>query len=545
MAEAVPSAAILPASAAATLDDAAEATGPLGTGTLRAVPLLDRPEESLEGLGRAGVYFTSAETAPLRALAERLAKIAPSASLLVHALPQDVRVSGIAWSEHPGTGSLDQIVVDAVPGLPESLFAGLGSPERVTVDPAAFRENGRFGASLRGVARADAQHDGGYRIERRDPSEPHPILTLEEAGKVARLVARAMNATDSAVEVVWAIGPSGAPEVWEIRFPSRRADERLRRALVAHELGRLRERYRFAQELFTRDSIDKILDVPTPMTRSLFERISGPDGARGRSLKWLGFPFDPDENQKCYSFLFDHAFIDTAAGFRALTAGLPLDIDASRHHLAASAEIRDLPKHLNFSRMTARDWLRLPLTALQVAAIPLRTTWHAFHLRKGYDERTRPELFAWIDRHRGADLTTYDAAALAGVVEEGERRIQHVYAQHQMADIFSILPIKMIERLTRLAGRDPFPFFNSTRLEVEAIYRRRCDRELLEVAEGKRARAEFLEEHGYRATPEWEFAEPRWREDAALLDEQVRRVREGAGVRKAGELRTAEEVARE
>ncbi|MBZ0253288.1 MAG: hypothetical protein K8I02_08110, partial [Candidatus Methylomirabilis sp.] len=162
-------------------------------------------------------------------------------------------------------------------------------------------------------------------------------------------------------------------------------------------------------------------------------------------------------------------------------------------------------------------------------------------MRRGYDDVIRPDLFAWIEARRAEDLPSLSAESLAASIEDGVERIQSIYAEHQLGDIFSIFPIKMIERLVRLAGGDPFPFFESTRAEVESIYRRQSEIDLLRYAEGEIPLETILRDHGWRGSPEWEFAEPRWREaPETLLAEEAARIRAHYGVRDAKELKTSE-----
>jgi phosphoenolpyruvate synthase/pyruvate phosphate dikinase len=113
--------------------------------------------------------------------------------------------SGIAFTAHPVTGSMDQVVINASFGLGEAIVSGRVTPDSFVIDKNSFAVLER---QIYAKEMAIFPHpDGGGTVERLLPGDrrQQPSLTDEEACAVARLAARVEKHYGSPQDVEWGL----------------------------------------------------------------------------------------------------------------------------------------------------------------------------------------------------------------------------------------------------------------------------------------------------------------------------------------------------
>jgi phosphoenolpyruvate synthase/pyruvate phosphate dikinase len=113
--------------------------------------------------------------------------------------------SGIAFTAHPVTGSMDQVVINASFGLGEAIVSGRVTPDSFVIDKNSFAVLER---QIYAKEMAIFPHpDGGGTVERPLPADrrQQPSLTDEEACAVARLAAKVEKHYGSPQDVEWGL----------------------------------------------------------------------------------------------------------------------------------------------------------------------------------------------------------------------------------------------------------------------------------------------------------------------------------------------------
>jgi pyruvate, water dikinase len=114
--------------------------------------------------------------------------------------------SGIAFTAHPVTGSLDQVIINASFGLGEAIVSGRVTPDSFLVQKGSFTilEREIYAKELAIFPHSEG---GGGTIEEHLPPERQraPSLTDEQASDVARLAARVEEHYGAPQDIEWGL----------------------------------------------------------------------------------------------------------------------------------------------------------------------------------------------------------------------------------------------------------------------------------------------------------------------------------------------------
>jgi pyruvate,water dikinase len=114
--------------------------------------------------------------------------------------------AGIAFTAHPVTGSLDQVIINASFGLGETIVSGRVTPDSFLIEKNSFRLLEREIYAKELAVYPHPEGGGGTVEERLSPDRQRaPSLTDEQACEVARLATAVEQHYGSPQDIEWAL----------------------------------------------------------------------------------------------------------------------------------------------------------------------------------------------------------------------------------------------------------------------------------------------------------------------------------------------------
>jgi pyruvate,water dikinase len=414
--------------------------------------------------------------------------------------------SGVCFTRLPG--ARDQIAVEVVRGLGETLVMGKRRPARICFTRQTMEtvSEDDFDGVLSDMGRKTANQVA------------HQALAAEEVFGLA-------------LDVEWAV-KAGECFILQARPITAYDVEAERERIVGEEIARLRELVGPELTVWSDFSIIDMLPNPKPLSIALFLRAAMYDGGIGRAFRRLGFKYSRSPSVgRAFEVVCGRPYLNLNLLTCSINADLPLVLNARRAFGEGGPGFDPASPPM---RVNWRDprWLALPITVVRwITVVPrrflkLRKTFHSWYMSDIY-----PALKEEAAQLRADDLTGLSMAELwERILASIERVTGDLTMYHQLSDIFAF----GTRRLLRW-GIDETYGGRTDEMEVQLTtglcgnFNTESNLALAQVASGALSLQDFLKEYGHRGNPDWDVAAPRWREDPARVEQLVRLVsRSGA-----------------
>jgi phosphoenolpyruvate synthase/pyruvate phosphate dikinase len=400
--------------------------------------------------------------------------------------------AGVCFTQSPV--SIDEVAIEVVEGVGESLVSGERSPARVCL--------------------------GRERLELRSSDDPEEILEQlgrEGTRKLAQLALEAETGFGFPVDVEWAFA-SG--EIWLVQ--SRPITAALRSSVAEgirrDEIERLERMARKAGRVLAWSDFSLADMVPRPslLAIELFNLMADHGGSFDRTMRTFGLRYaGPEQVGRTFEVICGRAYLNLGASVQFIDEALPLALDAES--LPASGESSVDVEHIPV-RLAWRGWRsarRLPDALLRwLFLAPARF----FRLRHNFDREFRakvqPAVTAEAARLRERDLRGLGSAELSAALRSHVQRFVDLGYHHQIADSVAFVTHSLLRRsLRRLYGDQADVVEARLTTGLPGNFNTETNLDLARVAAGEIGMEEFLDRYGHRGSPDYEISAPRWRED--------------------------------
>ena len=421
-------------------------------------------------------------------------------------------VSGVLFTRDPLDSSGQRMMIEAAPGLGESVVSGSVMPDRFHTD----RHTGKvLEQQVHSQATMHTKH--GLRDiapELRDK----PCMTADQLGELTHIALKIEEFYGESRDVEWAWA-NGQVYILQAR-PITTTTASDVEAFRQTEIARLTARAEKRGTIWAKYNLAEVLPHPTPMTWSIVRRFMSGKGGFGLMYRELGFDPDP--------LLDEEGFIDLICGQPYVNLSrepmlffrdFPYGYDFAKLKANPSLAIYPTPT-ADRRRATVRTWLRLPVIFVKMwlagRRMKQRAAKHADHLR----HVIYPKFVEHVNAARQIDLKKRSSAQLVDFVHEWmHRTLVDFAAQSLQPTMFAATALADVE-----AALEPILGKESARGEAQALMigvRPDGDSNLAHalqsLAAGRMTRERFLELFGHRGRSEMELASPRWSEDPSSL----------------------------
>jgi pyruvate,water dikinase len=402
-------------------------------------------------------------------------------------------IAGVLFTVNPNTGDPGEMVVEAVPGLGESLVSGDAVPDNFILERPSF----------------------AVKVSR--PSGKTPILTPAELADLGRLGVKVEEFYGYPLDIEWA-RHGGRFFLLQARKVRSTAAEQ--EALRTAEIERLRKAAAPDGTVWSRYNLAETLPRPLPMSWSLMRRFMSAAGGQGRLLRRLGYSPGLAEDRSVMELICGRAYINLSHDGQMFFAGYPYGYDFAELKADAAKALYPRPRldrsKIGFFGRLAFRWREFRVTMKTASA------------RKRVADYLDKELFPKIVRmHKQArqrpisDLS--DAQVIALVHERAEFFWQECGSEAFMATLLADYSMDQLQIALKNALGEQEAGKLVRKAIAGGIHSTTGDANemLAEVAAGKATVEKFLEAHGHRAAGELELAVPRWREDARSVEDML------------------------
>ncbi len=427
--------------------------------------------------------------------------------------------SGVAFTRDPTRSASEFMVIESSWGLGESVVSGDVTPDRFTVrrdDPTEVRiEPGRKAGMVTAFGRdADCDPDA-------------PSLTQEQATRLGELALRVETCVGHPADIEWALadGEFTLLQWRQIGGLDVAADvERGRR----DEIERLRAVAAGEHRVWVAHNLGETLPAPTPLTWDIVGQFMTGAGGFGRLYVDLGYRPSAEVCERGFlELICGRIYADPERLAGLFWDGMPLRYD--RDLLDADrSQLDRAPTLFDPDRADGRFLLRLPANLWGMWRVARRMSRRRVDAKRRFEAEVLPPYLDWIDAKRAEDLSQRTDSEM---LDELDARVAKVLDEFGPRSLeVGFLGAFAFERLrallVQLAGQDEgerqaalltSALDGDTTLEQDAM--------LVDVAEGCANLDEFVARYGHRCAGEMELAEPRWREDRAVLERMLESLR--------------------
>jgi len=411
--------------------------------------------------------------------------------------------AGVCFTQSPVSG--DEVVVEVVEGLGESLVSGERSPARVC-----------FARERLEVRSSD------------DPEEILESLERETARKVAELALAAEEGFGFPVDVEWALA-SG--EIWLLQSRPVTAAARSSTAeeIRRDEIERLERMAREAGQVLAWSdfSLADMVPQPSPLGIEIFNLLTDRGGSFDRAMRSLGLRYaGPEQVGRTFEVICGRAFLNLGAAVQSIDEALPLALDAKGLPSTGerSVDVEHIPVRLSW-----RGWRsarRLPGALIRwLFVAPARF----FRLRRHFDrefcEKVQPAVTAEAARLREQDLRGLGNAELSAALRSHLRRFVELGRHHQITDSIALVTHFLLQRSLRWLYGDRADLVEAKLTTgLPGNFNTETNLDLARVAAGETRMEEFLDRYGHRGSPDYELSAPRWREDPRRVEAMAKAI---------------------
>ncbi len=427
-------------------------------------------------------------------------------------------VAGVLFTRDPLDPEGRRMLVEASWGLGDSVVSGRVTPDRFHLDRDTGAVHERHVHAKTTQTTAEGQKDVPAEMQNRPCLDDAQLALLAELGR--RVEAFYGAARD--VEWAWADGRFWLLQARPITAAGADEREQVRR----EEVAALAARADPGGSVWARFNLAESLPEPTPMTWAITRRFMSGRGGYGQMYRDLGFKPDPSVDDDCsYDLVAGRPYCNLNRDLRFYAGWLPYE-----HSLAAIKKdpqkaFYAMPR-LNVARWGLAFWLTLPFRLPFLVAESVASGMKLSRMTREFADRFRrdvlPAFAAEAAKGEAEDLAALDAPALLERLEHWTRRTLVDFARESLKPtVLAGIVMRDVENKLRVRlgpGRVAAAvgaLTTGVRPDPEAD----LGGAMSELAAGRLDRAVFLQHFGWRGRREMEFAEPRWSEDPAALEQ--------------------------
>ena len=462
----------------------------------------------------------------------------------------EARAAGMVFTANPVSGSQDEIVINAVPGLGEPLASG-----RISGDVFTLTRPGAVKSTSLSVKPFMLTRDGYVQL---DPAAAErPAVTEDEAMALARLAVRVETLFGCPQDIEFAIGGGGQIHLIQARPITGPAEGA---AIGEAEVERYIDRARFeiksrVRELrrrgklkgrvavFSNGNVGELLPIPTPMSFGLFRAIfASRGGAIATGRRMLGYRLDDDSAEPLYEMICGQPYFNVEIDAGTFDIGLPIQVDSILDSIVRQPSLASYPEFglytqgLGLDEATTRyghaEGKRRHDAIWRFHAAMVKS---AHTMRRRYGNVVAPRLRDSLEPARLDEIRTANADLLAAF----QRRLDHlsrfVCVWFVMAARLAFFFADMVRwRLERHLGDSRLAAPLLQGLDGSMVTQHAFDLEKL--SKRRMTRDSFLQKYGHGAVNELEISLARLDEDSSTIDRLLRELA-ASGRRPAAEFR--------
>jgi len=423
--------------------------------------------------------------------------------------PSDV--SGVLFTQDPTAPAANRMVIEAAPGLGEAVVSGKVTPDR-------FLVNRDYPARVTSTLR--------------DPN--HPTLTADQIHELCELGYKIEDHFGHPVDLEWGFA-EGAFALLQARA-IRGLEEANRAAeldaLRREEIARLAASANGARRVWVAHNLGETLPTPTPLTWDIMRRFMSGAGGFGRMYRQLGYRPSAAVCRDGFLELIGgniYANPDRLAGMFWGSLSLTYDLDALANDRTL---LESGPTRFDPDRAHPALFLHLPATLWSMT----RVSKNLRRLRRSsadqFEKHAVPPYIQWIQEERQRDLSQLSDEELLAELSARRVRTLDDFGPESMkpgfagAMAYQSLKNKLVQLGGPVEGGELANTLTSA-LDGDTTFQQNAM--LHDVARGEATLASFLEKFGHRAAQEMELAQPRWRQDAAYLEQAIARLAAASG----------------
>lgn len=456
----------------------------------------------------------------------------PAMAVLIQDLVE-ARASGMVFTVNPVTGTKDEIIINAIPGLGEPLASG-----RLSGDVFVASRDGAIKSSSLSIKPFKLTRDGAVALDR--AMAEHPAVTAAEVESLTQLAVRVEEVFGCPQDIEFAIGidnrvhliqarpitgPIEGKAIGESeveRYLDVARTEIKRRVQDLRRRGKLRGRI----AIFSNGNVGELLPNPTPMSFGLFRAIfAGRGGAIVTGRRMLGYRLDDDATEPLYELICGQPYFNVEVDAGTFDIGLSLDMDSI---LESIAQLPSRASYPEFGLYTQGLSLDEAVTRYGQDEGKRRhdSLWHfrsgmitaASDMLRQYRKTVEPRLHRSLKPARQDEIQ----ASNAQLVEAFQHRLDHlsryVCVWFVMAARLAFFFADMVRwRLEHHLGESRSAALLFQGLDGSMITRQAFDLEKL--AQRRITRDAFLRKYGHGAANELEISLARLAEDSTPLDQ--------------------------
>lgn len=421
-------------------------------------------------------------------------------------------VSGVLFTRDPLDPAGQRMMIEAAPGLGESVVAGSVMPDRFHTDRHSGKVLDQQIHSQATMHTKDGLRDIAPELRDKPCLTPEQLTELTHIGlKIEKFYGESRD-----VEWAWADGRVYILQARPITTAMASDVEAFRQT----EIARLTARAENRGTIWAKYNLAEVLPHPTPMTWSIVRRFMSGKGGFGLMYRELGFDPDPALDEEGFiDLICGRPYVNLSREPMLFFRDFPYGYDFAKLKANPTLAIYPTPT-ADRRRATWRTWLRLPVIFVKMwlagRRMKRRPAKHADHLRN----EIFPKFVEQVKTARLIDLEKLSSQQLVDFVHEWiQRTLIDFAAQSLQPSMFAATALADVE-----AALEPILGKESARGEAQALMigvRPDDDSDLAHalqaLATARMTRERFLELFGHRGRSEMELASPRWSEDPSSL----------------------------
>ncbi len=417
--------------------------------------------------------------------------------------------SGVLFTADPNALDTGEMILEASFGLGEAVVSGAVTPDIYVLDRRTLEIRRHVAGSLR---------DGSASLGETRPREG-PVLTEEQVRELGRLGQRVEQHFGDPSDIEWGLA-DGQIVLLQAR-PIRGLDilQEARRARE-EEAARLRHLAGDGHMVWVVHNLAETLPAPTPLTWDVIREFMSGRGGFGRLYRELGYrPSRTVEEEGFLELICGRIYVDPRRAAGLFWGDLPFAYDIS----AIIADPRTLegpPRKLDLERADPLLFLRLPRLVWSM----LRCARRMRRLRPGVVDRFERQALPRLEEFlRSAAEMPLGSLADDQLVAQFHHRRAYVLgelaAESLLPGFFAgLAQAELVTWLTRILGDEGPAWAARLTSGLEGDVTIEQNVELCRAARGESSFEAFLSRFGHRAASEMELAQPRWREDPAVVE---------------------------
>ncbi|MFC2081182.1 PEP/pyruvate-binding domain-containing protein [Bacteroidota bacterium] len=428
-------------------------------------------------------------------------------------------VAGVMFTANPGTGSTDEMLIEASWGLGEAVVSGSVQPDLLTLEA----ETGQVKEAK--IAKKELWLPVGKQEMEPVPAEKTkiPCLNSENVDKLWQLGKAVSAHYGKSQDIEWAIYNDQLYLLQSRAITTfNKVEEQT--ALMQSLQEELKDEIAQGNGGWVSHNLSETLAHPTPLTWSFIRYFMSGKGGYGEMYKTVGFEPSEKVSEKGFLKLIGgRVYMDISLSPDMFFENYPFDYDLEllRTDPDAANNPPTLPKGSFGERI--KNVKKLSLINQKMREL-------AACFDKQLDEKHIPDFKAWVNAEKGNNYKTLSNEELIHLLRETEQKVLQQFAP------LSLLPGLIVGMLLE----DFRAFLN------DCCYEEDCENLILtfsagleknktieaniglfDMSQGNLSIDKWMEEFGHRGPDEFDLSSKRWREQPDEVQGMANRLKDG------------------